>query len=437
MKKFLLTTLAIAVAIIVSAQQIYRTEFSVFDLREAALKSDHSKTERHIPFTPKTLEAVGKVEVVGETVEFPTAWSDYNVYIHIQNTIKAYDLVVNEELVASVEDSYTPADFLLSPYLRQGKNEILLLLRRSECIELNNGSKSNLVEQFRGSYIFAQHRKHIYDYDARIVQSENGKGLSLELDILVRNDFNFEEVVLVGYDIYSPENKLIDYAVREFPVAGRSLDTLHIKTNLGEESRFLWSNAKPQLYRLTLYTKRDGKPREYISFRLGAGSTTFADGKILRNGKPITIKSAQYNARTTYAEALSEIKALRAKGINTLLPDNPQPEWFYDICDGLGMYVIERANINPVEQSQNRKIGGTPSNNPALAGEYLARVKAMYYRTRNHSCIIAYALGGDTAGNGYNMYKAYEWLKSVERERAVICTSADGEWNSDISSISH
>ena len=432
MKKFLLTTLAIAVAIIVSAQQIYRTEFSVFDLREAALKSDHSKTERHIPFTPKTLEAVGKVEVVGETVEFPTAWSDYNVYIHIQNTIKAYDLVVNEQLVASVEDSYTPADFLLSPYLRQGKNEILLLLRRSECIELNNGSKSNLVEQFRGSYIFAQHRKHIYDYDARIVQSENGKGLSLELDILVRNDFNFEEVVLVGYDIYSPENKLIDYAVREFPVAGRSLDTLHIKTYLGEESRFLWSNAKPQLYRLTLYTKRDGKPREYISFLLGAGSTTFADGKILRNGKPITIKSAQYNARTTYAEALSEIKALRAKGINTLLPDNPQPEWFYDICDGLGMYVIERANINPVEQSQNRKIGGTPSNNPALAGEYLARVKAMYYRTRNHSCIIAYALGGDQAGNGYNMYKAYQWLKGVEKERAVICTSADGEWNSDI-----
>lgn len=432
MKKFLLTTLAIAVAIIVSAQQIYRTEFSVFDLREAALKSDHSKTERHIPFTPKTLEAVGKVEVVGETVEFPTAWSDYNVYIHIQNTIKAYDLVVNEQLVASVEDSYTPADFLLSPYLRQGKNEILLLLRRSECIELNSGSKSNLVEQFRGSYIFAQHRKHIYDYDARIVQSENGKGLSLELDILVRNDFNFEEVVLVGYDIYSPENKLIDYAVREFPVAGRSLDTLHIKTYLGEESRFLWSNAKPQLYRLTLYTKRDGKPREYISFRLGAGSTTFADGKILRNGKPITIKSAQYNARTTYAEALSEIKALRAKGINTLLPDNPQPEWFYDICDGLGMYVIERANINPVEQSQNRKIGGTPSNNPALAGEYLARVKAMYYRTRNHSCIIAYALGGDQAGNGYNMYKAYQWLKGVEKERAVICTSADGEWNTDL-----
>ena len=432
MRRFVATILALSALITLSAQQVYRTEFSVFDLRDAALRNDHSKTERHIRFAPKSIEAVDKVEVVGQTIDLPTTWSDFNVYLHVQNTIKAYDLVVNEQLVASVEDSYTPADFLLSPYLRQGSNEILLLLRRSQYIELNNGAQSNLVEQFRGSYLFAQHRKHIYDYDAHIVPAEDGKTLSLELDIAVRNDFNFEEVVQVGYDIYSPENKLIDYAVREFPVAGRSVDTLRIRTSLGEESRFLWSAASPKLYRLTLYTKRDGKPREYISFRIGAGTSTFANGKLLRNGKAITVKSARYNARTTYADALNEIKALRAKGINTLLPDNPQPEWFYDICDGLGIYVVERANINPNEESNNRKIGGTPSNNPDLAGEYLARVKAMYYRTRNHSCIIAYALGGDQAGNGYNMYKAYQWLKNVEKERAVICTSADGEWNTDL-----
>ena len=130
MKKFLFAVLAIAIAFTASAQQVYRTEFSVFDLREAALKNDHTKTEHHILFNPKTIEAVGKVEVVGQVVDLPTAWSDYNVYIHIQNTIKAYDLVVNEQWVASIEDSYTPSDFLLSPYLRQGKNEILLLLRR-------------------------------------------------------------------------------------------------------------------------------------------------------------------------------------------------------------------------------------------------------------------------------------------------------------------
>lgn len=429
MKRVFTIILALCAIAHISAQQIYRTEFSTFDVREDALKNDHSKTERHINFAPKKLEVVQNVVVMGQVVNTPTAWSDYNVYLHIQNCGKAYDLVVNERLVASIEDPHTPADFLLSPYLRQGDNEILMLVRESQCKELNAGAQATNVAQFEGSYLFAQHRKHIYDYDARIVQ--NDKKLALELDIAVRNDFNFEEVVQVGYDIYSPENKLIDYSVRDFSVAGRSIDTLRVRISLGEESRFLWSAKSPKLYRMTLYTKRDGKPREYISFNVGAGTSTFADGKLLRNGEVIDVKSTRYNANTTYDKTLAEVKELKAKGINTLLPDNPQPEWFYDICDSLGVYVIERASINPTENGSNRKIGGTPSNNPELLGEYLARVKAMYYRTRNHACIIAYALGGDQAGNGYNMYKAYQWLKRVEKNRAVICTSADGEWNSD------
>ena len=430
MKRFSVIIASLLALCSLSAQQVHRSEFSVYDLRDAAIKGDHSKTERHIPFAPKQLAVVDGTEVVGQNLDFPTAWSDYNVYLHIQNTIKAYHLVVNEQLVASVEDAFTPADFLLSPYLRQGNNEILLLIRKSDCPELDNTIENKVKERFSSSYIFAQHRRHIFDYEAHI--ATEGKKLMLALDIAVRNDFNFEEKVLVGYDIYSPENKLIDYGVRDITVAGRSVDTLHVAANLGEEGRFLWSATNPKLYRLTIYTKRDGKPREYVSFYLGAGTTTFADGKIVRNGAPITVKSERYNVGVGYNETMAEIKTLRAKGINTLLPDTPQPKWFYEICDALGMYVIERANINPVNGAENRKVGGTPSNNPELATEYLARVKTMYYRTRNHSCIIAYALGGDKAGNGYNMYKAYQWLKSVEKSRAVICPSAEGEWNSDL-----
>ena len=429
MKKALTLLLVLFVSAAAMAQQVYRTEFSVFDLREAAIKNDHTNTERYIRFAPKHLEKVENVEVVGQTVDLPTAWSDFNLYLHLQNCGQAYHVVVNEQLVGSVEDSITPTDFLLSPYLKQGKNEILLLLQQSTLPELEAGSHRASAERFSGSYLFAQHRKHIYDYDARIVQK--GKTLALELDIVVRNDFNFEEPLQVGYDIYSPENKLIDYAVREMQVAGRSLDTLKVRTSLGEESRFLWSANNPKLYRLTLYTKRDGKPREYISFRLGAGESTFADGKLKRNGKDIAVKSMRYNARKSYSETLAEVKSLKAKGVNTLQTSNPQPEWFYDICDAVGLYVVEQANINPTLESENRKLGGTPSNDPTLVEEYLARLKAMYYRTRNHSCIVAYSLGGEKAGNGYNMYKAYEWLKSVEAKRAVICTSADGEWNSD------
>ncbi|MDE5707465.1 MAG: hypothetical protein K2H69_04790, partial [Alistipes sp.] len=119
------------------------------------------------------------------------------------------------------------------------------------------------------------------------------------------------------------------------------------------------------------------------------------------------------------------------QGYNTGAPDYPQPDWFYGLCDELGLSVIDRANIHAPEQRDNRRVGGTPSNDPAQLDEYLERVRAMYYRSRNHTCVAAYALGGE-AGNGYCMYKAYRWLKDADPSRAVICVDADGEWNTDL-----
>ncbi|MFR6634378.1 MAG: glycoside hydrolase family 2 TIM barrel-domain containing protein [Alistipes onderdonkii] len=91
---------------------------------------------------------------------------------------------------------------------------------------------------------------------------------------------------------------------------------------------------------------------------------------------------AGYNAAADRKTTLAELKTLKAKGNNTICPDYPQPGWFYDLCDELGLYVIDCANINAPEKRDDRKVGGTPSNDPSLADEYLERVKAMYYRSR-------------------------------------------------------
>ena len=92
--------------------------------------------------------------------------------------------------------------------------------------------------------------------------------------------------------------------------------------------------------------------------------------------------------------------------------------------------MVDCAAIDAPGQRDDRSVGGTPSNDPRLLDEYLGRVKAMYHRSRNHTSIIGFALGRDS-GNGYNMYKAYQWLKSVEPAKPVFYVGADGEWNSD------
>ena len=155
-------------------------------------------------------------------------------------------------------------------------------------------------------------------------------------------------------------------------------------------------------------------------------------GEITAFGTPLKLNKTTYNAASDRATTEREIKALKAKGVNCLCPDYPQPRWFYDICDRVGIYVIDCMAISSPTAHDDRNMGGTPANAPWLVEEYVSRAKAMYYRTRNHACIIAFSLSNTNSGNGYNMYKAYEALKSIGDSRAIIYPFVDGEWNSDI-----
>ena len=256
----------------------------------------------------------------------------------------------------------------------------------------------------------------------------------LKLAVVAQNGFNYDEQVEVGYDIYSPQGKLLEFNIREVTIPGRSTDTVRFSPYIYHTFDNKWEagGAKnPPLYRVMLFTRRNGTYREYMPLKIGFGRTEWVDGKLMRLGREIRMERARYNAAADRKTTQAEIRALKAQGKNTLCPDYPQPEWFYELCDEAGMYVVDCAAVSAPERRDDRRTGGTPSNDPALADEYLERARAMYYRSRNHTCVVAYALGAPS-GNGYCMYKAYEWLKSVEKYRPVVYVDADGEWNSDL-----
>ena len=214
---------------------------------------------------------------------------------------------------------------------------------------------------------------------------------------------------------------------------GRSQDTLRFNPDIYHSYNFKWGDGKTPLYDVMIYIKRNGMLWEYIPLKVGFGKTVFRNGKFYRFDEILHVqKKEHFNASEDRQKTFVAIEQAKLRGYNTLCPDFPQPKWFYDMCDKAGMFVIDCPNINSPTNNTNRGVGGTPANDPKLVKEYLERVKAMYYRSRNHSCVIAFKIAGANSGNGYNLYKAYEWLKSVEKQRPVIYESTDGEWNTDI-----
>ena len=419
-----------------SAQAVIsRTEFICYDKRADAKSDIRTNNDKYIDLRPTLqFEGEGSVRAVYEQeIDVPASWNDYNAYLHTENVGGDYTIFVNGAQITAPIDRFTPTEIYISPYLVQGKNVVaVVVVEEPYMAAVAEGLTMPQRQQFDNCYIFAQRRLGIYDFNVRLVPDSLERFAELRLDVMVDNSFSSAEVIEVGYDIYAPDGKLMEYSVNDLALEKFTRDTLSFKPYIYHSNPNRWSPANPKLYDLTLYVKRSGILWEYIPLKVGFAQYGYTeDGAITAFGKPLTLKKEVYNAAADRATTEREIKALKQRGINCLMPDYPQPRWFYDICDRVGIYVIDCAAVASPSCADNRALGGTPANAPELVDEYLRRVESMYHRAQNHVSIIAFSLG-KRAGNGYNLYKAYELLKSKGDSRAIIYEDADGEWNSDV-----
>ena len=166
MKKFILLGLSLMTILSSVAQsaRVFRSEFLTYDTREDATADKRSQTARHTVFKPTLFAEGGGQKRYLQNLEIDGTMNDYNLFLHLENIGAAYTLLVNNEVVAEVEDTVTPADFMISSYLHQGLNEVVIGLRESRTPHLQEGVKPLNVKQFDNSYFFAQRRLSVRDY---------------------------------------------------------------------------------------------------------------------------------------------------------------------------------------------------------------------------------------------------------------------------------
>lgn len=408
----------------------HRTEFISYSTRNAAEKGERA-TERYYQnlfysLISATTNDGGEVVKTYE-VELPMVWRDRDVFLHTEGGAAEKRIRVNGKDAGECRDDRTPSEFLITKYLQDGTTRIEIIspaecdLRPAEMLGVNP-----VEEQI---FLYSQPPIRIHDVIVSAEPDVTGRFGILSMDVIVSSSRRTAENISVGYDIYSPEKELKYYDLREFTTRPLGLDTLHFQTNIYGAMERLWSAENPKLYDVTLYMKRGGIISEYINIHVGFGTTTYANGTLYRNDEPVEIVAAHYNTSAGAKATEADIRALKKEKFNTLYIDYPQPYWFYDICDRVGMYVVEQANINTDPKDGDMSRRGTLANNPLWLDEFLERVATSYYRVRIHPSVVAWSLGGNS-GNGYNMYKCYEWMKEHESKRPVVY--GNGEWNSDL-----
>lgn len=413
-----------------SGKQRERAEFVSFDIREQAQGNLREQSQYYLPLEVMHAAKDG-VDYFITQVEVPVMWLDRDVFVHFDG-LPSYTVFVNDKKVGEGTDSYSGTEFLISPFITDGLNTVRVEYVGGGDIEQFEFKGKGASYELADAYIYSQPKLSIADYEVQTLLDTIDYTLSvLDLKVVLANSYNSPETISVGYDIYSPEGKLVYYNLHDISLEGNSTDTLAFMDKITDAHKNLWSAENPKLYETTIYVRLKGRMTEYVTFKVGFTDLVSDSEGLVLNGDRLDLKAVNYNSAQTEEETSAQLRTIKSQNFNTICPDYPQPYWFYDLCDKLGFYVIDQANLNCERGRDDRRVGGTPTNNPEYLDLYLARTKALYDRNKNRACVIAWSLGGYT-GNGFNMYRSYQGLKVLEGRRAVICKDAQSEWNSDM-----
>lgn len=372
------------------------------------------------PEPPKVPEKWNPTGTYRREFTIPKDWSGKEVFISFDGTKGAAFYYLNGKFLGMSKDAKTPSRFDITDKLVDGKNVLAVQVHRfSDANYLECQDFWRLSGFERDVYLYAQPKTRIQDFRVVSTLDENyDKGI-LKLDVQTNGGS-------VSYKLYDAEGKEVASG------AGNKAETSGAFKH--------WTAETPYLYTLLLSLKdANGNLLEATSCKVGFRTAEVKNGNFLVNGKPVLVKGVNLHEHNEYTGhyvpeelMLKDFELFKKYNVNTVRTCHyPQQERFYELCDQYGIYVIDEVNIESHGMGYDRKIGGTLANNRLFYDAHMARTQNMFERDKNHPSIVTWSLGNE-AGNGYNFYQTYLWMKEADSTRPVQYEQAYHEWNSDI-----
>ena len=401
---------------------------------------------------PPLLPEETPVGVYRRDISIPDSWEGRDIYLHIAGAKSGCYVYLNGQEVGYNEDSKNPAEYLINSYLKPGNNVLTLKIFRwstGSYLECQDFWRISGIE--RDVFLYAQPKAAVRDFRITSTLDDTYRNGIFKLSVDLRNRKTTDCRLTVAYDLLDKQGKSVANAEQTLQVQAGKNATATFDKQLADVQT--WTSEKPDLYKLLITLKQDGQVSEVIPYNVGFRRIEIketdqkaANGKnyvvLLVNGQPIKLKGVnihEHNPKTGHYvnEELMrrDLELMKQANINTVrLCHYPQDRRFYELCDEYGFYVYDEANIESHGMYYNLAKGGTLGNNPEWLKPHLYRTINMFERNKNYPCVTFWSLGNE-AGNGYNFYQTYLWLKEADKDlmnRPVNYERAQWEWNSDM-----
>ena len=339
------------------------------------------------------------------------------IHICFEGVEEAMYLWLNGQFIGYAEDSFTPSEFDLTPYIKEKGNVLAVQVHKmSTAAFLEDQDFFRFFGIFRNVTLKAIPDVHLEDVWFKPVLNQDNESGSVSVSMKV--SATDSQNVTAGFILKDREENIL---VEKSLQLNKENDHLEGTICVDLESVKLWDNHNPYLYHAYVELKaEDGSLAEVIPYDIGFRRIEIIDKVVYLNGKRLVITGVnrhEWNARTGRCIGIEDMKAdiscMLRNNINSVrtchYPD--QIPWYY-MCDDAGIYVMAETNLE--SHGSFQKLGAiepscnVPGSIPQWRDAVLERAKNNFETFKNHTSILFWSLGNESyAGDDIEAMNVY------------------------------
>jgi len=376
------------------------------------------------------------------------------VRICFEGVEQAMYLWLNGHFIGYAEDSFTPSEFILTPYIREQGNVLAVEAhKRSTASYLEDQDFFRFFGIFRSVYLYAQPALHVEDMWAKPRLLKDNVTGSLELDIRLtawgqaagtsgascrESADGFQDMSGSGTEESAAMSCPYQARITLRDTSGKlclsmqlpAAPSIHIEPQR-IEGVTLWDNHNPCLYHLLItLLGPEGEILELVPYDIGFRRIEIVDKVILLNGRRLIFNGVNRHewcaggGRVISRQDMEQdIRVFEENNINAVrtchYPD--QIPWYY-LCDRHGIYMISETNLEThgswQKQGGDESSWNIPGSFPKWREVVLDRARTHFETFKNHPAILMWSLGNE-AYAGENIAAMHAFFKEKDPGRLV------------------
>ena len=355
------------------------------------------------------------------------------IRICFEGVEEAMYLWLNGQFVGYAEDSFTPSEFDLTPYIREKDNVLAVQVHKmSTAAFLEDQDFFRFFGIFRNVTLKAVPDVHMEDvWFQPELNYDNKRG---SVTVRMKVSAPMQVAVNALFVLRDREgNVVVENSTKLHGSNGNLTGEIYMETGVMKS----WDNHHPYLYHATVELKNaeNGNLLEIIPYDIGFRRVEIIDKVIYLNGKRLVITGVnrhEWSPKTGRCIGLeemhSDIACMLKNNINAVrtchYPD--QIPWYY-LCDEAGIYVMAECNLE--SHGTFQKLGAVepscnvPGSIPQWKEAVMDRARTSFETFKNHTSILFWSLGNESyAGDDIEAMNVY--FKNKKDGRLVHYESA-------------